>query len=95
MSVTLPLWFVVGLGIGVVLHLLLLGFAVRRLDHTRKLLAVESARLDWLDTRVGPVVENQGWSNPYGEHVANAWAVEWPASTVREAIDAYRANNEE
>ena len=66
-----------------------------RLREARKLLAAESSRLDWLDTRVGPVVENQGWGNPYGEHVSNAWEVEWPASTVREAIDACRAQDKE
>lgn len=89
MSVTLPLWFVVGLGICVALHLLLSVIAVRRLDHTRKLLAAESARLDWLDTRCGPVVVNQTMFDPYGEHIANEWSVEWPAATVREAIDEH------
>lgn len=66
-----------------------------RLVNVSKLLAAESARLDWLDARVMPVVESQGYGNPYGEHVANAWSVEWPSNTVRDAIDAYRANNKD
>jgi len=47
----------------------------------------DSARLSWLDRRCSPVVEGQSESWPYGEHVANIWAVQAAKSDIRSAID--------
>lgn len=88
-------WLLTWLTVGFVLSLAGTVSLWWRLIQAHKLLAAESARLDWLDSRCSPVVEGQTYSWPYGEHVAKAWAVEWPASTVREAIDAYRAHTNE
>lgn len=88
-------WILIGLAVGFTLTAAATVGLWWRLRVAQKLLSAESSRIDWLDRRVGPVVENQGWGNPYGEHVSNAWEVEWPASTVREAIDALRAHDQE
>lgn len=52
----------------------------------------DTKRLDYLDKCVEPVVEGQSHANPEGEHVANKWVIVWPASTIREAIDAQTDN---
>ena len=42
----------------------------------------DTERLDWLDKQV------QAVGSPCGtEHIANAWGIEYPSSSIREAID--------
>lgn len=47
----------------------------------------DSERLNWLDGRVKPVIENQNWGQPEGELVGYDWGVFGQCSSVREAID--------
>jgi hypothetical protein len=47
----------------------------------------DSERLNWLDGRMSPVVENQNWSQPEGELVGYDWGVFGQCSSVRDAID--------
>lgn len=56
-------------------------------DREREKAWGDSDRLDWLDSRRYPVVEGQTQSWPYGEHVSNSWTVEYPSTSVRDAID--------
>lgn len=52
---------------------------------------LDSRRLDWLESRQTRVIESRSYDDPYGEHVANAWSVEGPFFSVRDAIDAHMA----
>jgi hypothetical protein len=49
---------------------------------------LDTERLNWLETQCIPYVEGQNYSQPQGEYTANEWSVVYPATTLREAIDA-------
>lgn len=60
---------------------------VEQLKAENEALRKDSERLNWLDGRMSPVVENQNWSQPEGELVGYDWGVFGQCSSVRDAID--------
>lgn len=47
----------------------------------------DSERLNWLDSRSAPVIENQSYAQPEGELTGYDWGVFGQCGSVREAID--------
>lgn len=47
----------------------------------------DARRLNWLDARMSPVIENQSYAQPEGELAGYDWGVFGQCGSVREAID--------